>query len=68
MVGDNVDVNVQSVAQTAGVGIVNARVSAANTLAIMFSNFTNGSLTPVSGIYQIVVCRPEALPLAPTAG
>lgn len=54
-------------AQTAGVGISNMRVSAANTLQIGFSNSTAGSLTPVAGIYQICICRPESLPLPTTA-
>ncbi len=40
-------------APTAGTGIVNARVSAANTLAITFGNFTAGALTPTSGVYLI---------------
>lgn len=40
-------------APTAGTGIVNARVSAANTLALTFGNFTAGSLTPASGTYLV---------------
>lgn len=35
-----------------GLGIVGIRVSAADTVAIRFANFTAGSLTPVSGTYQ----------------
>jgi hypothetical protein len=50
-------------AQTAGLGIVNMRVSAANTLQIGFSNSTAGSLTPVSGVYYLCLCRPE-MPVA----
>jgi hypothetical protein len=46
-------------AQTAGIGIANARVSAADTLAITFSNSTGGPLTPASGQYTIAVDRPE---------
>lgn len=45
--------------QTAGIGIVNMRVSAANTLQIGFSNSTAGSLTPVAGVYYLCICRPE---------
>jgi hypothetical protein len=37
----------------AGLGIVNVRVSAANTLAITFSNNTAGSITPTAETYQI---------------
>lgn len=40
-------------APTAGTGIVNARVSAANTLALTFGNFTAGALTPAAGTYLI---------------
>lgn len=55
------------VAQTAGIGINNSRVSAANTLTISFTNNTGGSLTPVSGSYGIEVNRPENLPLPSNA-
>lgn len=61
-VGDFVDVNAQ-VAQTAGISIVNVRVSAANTLEITFGNNTGGALTPAAGIYGINVTRPENQPL-----
>ncbi len=54
-------------AQTAGIGIGNARVSAANTLTITFTNSTGGSLTPASGQYVITVCRPENNPLPTNA-
>lgn len=40
-------------APTAGTGIVNARVSAANTLALTFGNFTAASLTPAAGTYLV---------------
>jgi hypothetical protein len=52
LVGDVVFVN-KPTAQ-AGLGIVGARVSAANTLAITFGNFTASSITPTaSEVYQI---------------
>lgn len=60
-VGDFVTINPPSI--TAGVGIVGARVSAAGTLAITFSNSTAGSLTAPSGVYVIKVDRPESTPL-----
>lgn len=45
----------------AGLGIVNSRVSAANTLAITFSNNTASGITPTAGeTYQILVVRPDA--------
>ena len=42
----------------AGLGIVNARVSAANTLAITFMNATAGAIVPTaSETYQVSVIR-----------
>ena len=62
LVGD--EVNVSKPTTQAGIGIVNARVSAANTLAITFSNNTGGGLTPTAGeVYVIAVNRPSNLPL-----
>lgn len=46
-------------AQTAGIGIVNVRVSATNTLTVEFSNSTAGTLTPVAGVYLMCVDDPE---------
>lgn len=44
----------------AGLGIVGWRVSAANTLAITFSNNTAGALTATaSEVYQVVIYRPN---------
>lgn len=42
---------------TAGVGIVNARVSATDTLAITFMNATAGSVDPAQETYTIVAFR-----------
>ena len=45
----------------AGLGIVGSRVSAANTLAITFSNNTGSSITPTAGqVYLILVSRPDS--------
>ena len=63
------EVQVSKPTTQAGLGIVNARVSAANTLAITFSNNTGGGITPTAGeTYVIAVNRPSnpQLPL-PTA-
>lgn len=58
-VGDHVVVS-KPTAQ-AGLGIVGARVSAANTLAITFSNNTAGSITPTaSQVYKVLVSRPDS--------
>lgn len=65
-VGDFVDVALSGL-QTAGIGIANARVSAANTLTLLFQNSTAGALTPAAGQYVINVTRPENLPLPPNA-
>jgi hypothetical protein len=44
---------------TAGVGPVNARVSAADTLAITFVNPTVGSVDAASESWIFVIARPE---------
>jgi len=49
-----------AIAQTAGVGILTSRVSAANTLTIQFVNPTAGNLTPVAGKYYVEILRPES--------
>lgn len=56
--GDIVSVNKPTA--DAGVGIVNARVSAADTLALTFMNATAASVTPTAAeSYKIMVYRPE---------
>lgn len=44
---------------TAGLAIVGASVSAADTLEVVFGNFSTGALTSASGTYQVTVFRPE---------
>ena len=45
----------------AGLGIVGCRVSAANTLAITFSNNTGSSITPTAAqTYLVLVSRPDS--------
>ena len=65
-VGDAVSVTLPG-AQTAGVGIGNAYVSAANTLVIQFTNATGSSADAAAGTYTVVVDRAESLPLASNA-
>jgi hypothetical protein len=61
MLGDVVEV-MSNVAPTAGVTIGNSRVSATNTLLVQFSvNGTTG-LLPASGVYNVIVSRPEGTP------
>jgi len=55
--GDFVSVNSPSL--VAGVALSNARVSAANTLALTFVNPTAAGVTPAAGSYKILVVRPE---------
>jgi hypothetical protein len=50
-------VTVNKPTHTSGIGIVNARVSAKDTLAITFANVTSGAITPPSETYAIVAVR-----------
>lgn len=52
---DHVSINKPSL--TAGIGIVNARVSAADTLAVTFINNTGAPVDPPSETYTIVSTR-----------
>lgn len=56
-VGDLVFVNKPSL--SAGLGIVNARVKAANTLSLTFVNATASPINPSSETYTIGVLRAE---------
>lgn len=59
-VGDFVDVN-KPTAQ-AGLAIFGERVSAADTLAITFGNFTGSGITPTaSQVYLVRWARPESV-------
>lgn len=63
IIGDFVEVNKPT--SQAGLGLANFRVSAANTLAITFSNNTAAGITPTAGeSYQILVVRPIASALS----
>jgi len=56
-------INVAKPTTQAGLGIVNARVSAANTLAITFMNATASTITPTaSEVYAVAVDRPFSSP------
>ena len=44
---------------TAGLAVVGARISAADTLEVVFGNFSTGALTSASGTYLAHVFRPE---------
>lgn len=58
LAGDHVVVNKPSA--QAGLGIVGFRVSADNTLAITFGNFTASPITPTaSEVYRVLLSRPD---------
>jgi len=52
---------------SAGLGLVNARVSANDTLALTFSNSTAGAIDPAAETYTIAWFRPYAGMTLPTA-
>lgn len=57
--GDFVSIN-KPTAQ-AGLGLVGARVSAANTLAITFGNYTGSAITPTAAqVYLVLVARKDS--------
>lgn len=60
MVGDFVALNKPS--HSTGVGIVNARVKAADTLSIQYMNATGSGVNPASEVYTLLVVRPEVTP------
>lgn len=57
-VGDMVFVNKPSL--SAGLGVCNARVSAADTIAITFNNNTASGIDPASENYTILVVRADS--------
>jgi hypothetical protein len=65
-VGDFVEANKPTT--QAGLAIANARVSAANTLAIAFGNLTAATITPTAAeVYQVGISRPDNLNATSTA-
>ena len=59
LVGDRVVVAARD--HQAGLGIVNARVSASNTIAISWMNCTGGSITPTTEVYDVLLIRPDRI-------
>lgn len=57
--GDLIAAVSRPAATPAGVGVVNARVSAADTLALTWVNPTAGSVTPAAAVIRLLVVRPE---------
>lgn len=62
--GDVVWVNTPAIgtaALNAGLGVVGARVTAADTIGLRFINATAGALDPSASVdYQVLVVRPES--------
>lgn len=54
---DKVIVNGPANVASTGIGIVNARVSAADTLALTFVNPTAGALDAAAGTYSVIAIR-----------
>lgn len=52
-------VTVSGPSVTSGIGIGQARVSAAGVVSIAFINATSGSLTAPAGLYKFLIVRPE---------
>jgi hypothetical protein len=57
-VNDSVNMTLNG-AQTTGVGIANAWVSAANVLSVQFTNSTGSAATPAAGTYILAIDRLE---------
>jgi len=66
LVTDNVDVSKPSF--QAGLGIVNVRVSAVDTLAITYINATASPITPTAETYQVNVLRVQPNWIKPASG
>ena len=58
----NMYVAVSKPSLNAGLGVCNARVSAANTLALTFNNNTAGAIDPAPETYLLFWFRPEKTP------
>lgn len=54
-------VSVNKPSHSAGLGIVNARVKAANTVSITYGNYTASPIDPASETYTLIIARPEPL-------
>ena len=61
LLGDVVEVCC-NVAPTNGVSVSNARVSANNTMMVMFGNTATSAQLPTAGVYNVIVSRPEGTP------
>jgi hypothetical protein len=61
VLASDVCIDVTKPSAQAGLAIVNVRVSAANTVAITFGNFTGAGITPTAAeSYKFTFVRPDA--------
>jgi hypothetical protein len=61
VLGRDIVVNVVKPTAQAGLGIVGARVSANNQVAITFSNNTGGGITPTAAqTYEVVIAQKDS--------
>lgn len=60
-VGDQISAISPPAITPAGVFVVGASVTAADTVQIVWANVTAGSLTPPAGVYTFEVNRPQTL-------
>ena len=65
-VNDSVSISLLG-AQTTGIGIANAWVSAAGVLSVQFTNSTGSSATPAAGTYVVACDRLEGTVLPTNA-
>lgn len=68
IVGDQVSAVSPPSAAPAGVFVVGATVTAADTIQIVWANVTAGSLTPPAGVYTFEINRAQSLASLPTTG
>jgi hypothetical protein len=67
-VGDQISAVQPPAITPAGVFVVGASVTAADTVQIVWANVTAGSLTPPAGVYTFEVNRIQSLASLPTTG
>lgn len=68
VVGDQVSAVSPPAITPAGVFVVGASVTAADTIQIVWANVTAGSLTPPAGVYTFEINRPQSLAALPSGG
>jgi len=68
IVGDQISAVSPPAITPAGVFVVGASVTAADTVQVVWANVTAGSLTPPAGVYTFEVNRPQPLAALPTGG